>query len=160
MNDQFPLIGDEWSEDDPYCGALLVPVDRQGRILLQMRDHGPNTVHPGRWGLFGGGVEPGETLLEAVIREFEEEVGIAIDRDAPRPLGRILSTPEQRRLFVFYARLALSPRDVSLGEGAGFGFFRVEDLPGLDLIEFVREVLSQYAALDAGGLASGRAAPD
>lgn len=146
MNDRFPLIGDDWSEDTDYRGALLIPVDQQGRILLQLRDYGPNTVHPGKWALFGGGVEGDESLDEAVVREFHEEVGICIPVSVVRPFGRVLSTPGRRRLYVFSAVLDIAPEDVRLGEGAGFGFMLRKDISKLDLIPFARDVLAAFLA--------------
>ena len=49
-------------------GAL---VERDGRVLLVKQD--------GRWLLPGGEVEDGETHAEALVRELDEETGVAID---------------------------------------------------------------------------------
>lgn len=144
MDNDFPLIGDEWDDDAPYRGALLIPVDGQGRILLQLRDHGPDTVHPGKWALFGGGVEGDESLRAAVVREFAEEVGVDIPPDAPQPFRRVLSTPGRRRLYVFAATLDIAPSDIRLGEGAGFGFIRPEDITTLDMIPFAQAVVLAF----------------
>ncbi|MBG1230946.1 NUDIX domain-containing protein [Aestuariivirga litoralis] len=51
-------------------GARVVVIDAQGRVLL---------VKPGYtdgWTLPGGGVDPGETLRQAAIRELHEEAAI------------------------------------------------------------------------------------
>lgn len=48
---------------------------RQNQFLLQLRDNIPSIVYPGRWGLFGGHLEPGETPDVAVKRELLEEIG-------------------------------------------------------------------------------------
>jgi 8-oxo-dGTP diphosphatase len=152
MSDQFPLIGDDWSEEAIYRGALLIPVDRQGlipvdrqgRILLQLRDYGPDAVHPGKWGLFGGGVEGEESLTEAVVREFAEEVGVMVSPSSVRPFARGLSGPDKRRLFVFCAELDITPADIRLGEGAGFGFIEPRNVNALDLVPFARDVLETF----------------
>ncbi|MGB0683112.1 MAG: NUDIX domain-containing protein [Magnetovibrionaceae bacterium] len=52
--------------------GLLVTSD--GRYLMQLRDDNPALRVPGHWGLFGGGVEPGESAWEAIRRELDEEL--------------------------------------------------------------------------------------
>ena len=43
-----------------------------GRYLYLLRN---DPKHPGTWGLPGGKVEPGETLLGSMERECQEELG-------------------------------------------------------------------------------------
>lgn len=51
-------------------GAIIR--DHAGRILLQQRsDYGD-------WGLPGGGMEPGESIEETMIREVKEETGLDV----------------------------------------------------------------------------------
>jgi len=57
----------------PVAGAVLV--NRSGQLLLQHRDDDPTIESPGKWSLFGGGLDEGETPTEAMLREIEEEVG-------------------------------------------------------------------------------------
>ncbi|EJW12285.1 NUDIX hydrolase [Rhodovulum sp. PH10] len=56
--------------------AVSAAIFRDGRVLLVRRAREPAR---GTWTLPGGGVELGETLLEAVRREVAEETGLAID---------------------------------------------------------------------------------
>lgn len=59
--------------------AKLVMVDPDGKYLLMYRsDHPTFGIDPD---LPGGTLEDGETLLEAMLREVEEESGVIINRD-------------------------------------------------------------------------------
>lgn len=56
-------------------GALIF--DEQGKLLLTKR--GPKAKNEvGKWEIPGGGVEFGETVEEAVVREIKEELAITI----------------------------------------------------------------------------------
>ena len=58
---------------------LLVPAvaalihDSKGRLLLQEKSSGEG------WSLPAGAIEPGETPQEAVVREVQEETGLAVE---------------------------------------------------------------------------------
>jgi 8-oxo-dGTP pyrophosphatase MutT (NUDIX family) len=65
---------------------LLFPVQGQAVVLLTKRSMAlPD--HPGQVSLPGGGVDPGESIEEAALREAEEEVGLA--RASVRVIGRL-----------------------------------------------------------------------
>ena len=46
------------------------------RYLMQLRDQKPGIFYPGHWGLFGGGIEPGESAEDGLRRELFEELGL------------------------------------------------------------------------------------
>jgi ADP-ribose pyrophosphatase YjhB (NUDIX family) len=55
------------------AAASAVVFDGARRILLQRRSDN------GRWGLPGGGVDLGETLVAACLREVHEETGLDVE---------------------------------------------------------------------------------
>lgn len=57
--------------------------DREGRVLLQQRP--PGRPMAGLWEFPGGKVEKGELPEAALVRELEEELGIAVEPGSLAP---------------------------------------------------------------------------
>lgn len=72
---------DNWTAD---IEATLLFVVRDGEILLIHKKRG---IGAGKLNAAGGKVDPGETVLEAAIREFEEE--LEATPIEPRKLGEV-----------------------------------------------------------------------
>jgi 8-oxo-dGTP diphosphatase len=79
-----PAPSIDWTCWVPSTPATLLFVIRDGKILLieKKRGHGAGKVNGP-----GGKIDPGETSLEAAIRETQEELGIT--PLAPRKLGEL-----------------------------------------------------------------------
>jgi mutator protein MutT len=60
-------------------------IDARGRVLIAQRPAGKHLA--GLWEFPGGKMEPGETRVDALRRELQEEIGIVIEQ--PRPLLRL-----------------------------------------------------------------------
>lgn len=122
----------------PGDAAAAVIVLDDGRYLLQLRDDKPGIFFPGHWGLFGGGVEPGERPADALKRELREELDLAVDE--PTPLTRFefdlapMGLPRIYREF-FEVRLpAVAANALRLGEGQATGSFSREEMLGLERV--------------------------
>jgi 8-oxo-dGTP diphosphatase len=63
---------------DVAVGVILRP---DGHLLLGQRPEGK--PYAGWWELPGGKLEPGETVLQALARELQEELGIAVTESSP-----------------------------------------------------------------------------
>jgi 8-oxo-dGTP pyrophosphatase MutT (NUDIX family) len=68
--------------------ARVLPVDPDGRVLLL---HGWDPQRPAEpfWFTIGGGVDDGESLRDAAVRELREEAGITVD---PGRLGEPIAS--------------------------------------------------------------------
>lgn len=60
-------------QDTFRFGVHAVITDSEGRVLLLKRTYGDLN-----WGLPGGGVDPGETIHQAILRECREEIGLEV----------------------------------------------------------------------------------
>lgn len=76
--------GADRPEVDVAVGVLL---RGDGAFLLTSRPQGK--VYAGYWEFPGGKVEPGETVVQALRRELQEEIGITIDGAQPWRVERV-----------------------------------------------------------------------
>jgi 8-oxo-dGTP pyrophosphatase MutT (NUDIX family) len=73
-------------------GVSAVICDEAGRVLLQQR------TDNGCWGLPGGAIEFGESILEALQREVLEETGLTI---AVERLIGVYSHPDHHQIITY-----------------------------------------------------------
>ena len=78
--------------------AACALVDTDNRILLAQRPEGKSLA--GLWEFPGGKVEPGETPEETLVRELEEELGIATKVPCLAPLTFASHTYETFHLLM------------------------------------------------------------
>lgn len=63
-----------WLTRDSFASATHIIIMTEAQEVLLLRRTGYD--YGGHWGLPGGGIEPGETSQEALIREMAEEIGV------------------------------------------------------------------------------------
>ncbi|KEA52777.1 hypothetical protein DT73_11840 [Mangrovibacter sp. MFB070] len=125
--------------------AMLLLTDPTGRIVLQLRDENKPIRFPGHWSLFGGAIETGETPLDAARRELEEETGLAPAQKMFQPLAVTLASETGRELmYVYHLNLVITPADIQLYEGAGFGFMLEEQFSQLKLVPWQQPVFNYF----------------
>lgn len=124
--------------------------NRQSQLLL-CRMSPDRGVFPGQWGLPGGGIEPGETMEQALRREMQEELGIDIDDIRPECFkdGRHTktfadgSTRDVYMIFLlFHCRAVQEELDLN-EEFSEYRWVREDEAMQLDLNEQTRDTLAR-----------------
>ena len=94
--------------------VALAMLQRDDRWLLQLRDDIDTIIYPGHWGLFGGHLDPGETPVQALMRELQEEIDWA--PVTPPPLW-FSDDSGSRVVHVFRGHLSVPITRLTLLEG-------------------------------------------
>lgn len=66
--------------------ARILLQNQAGELLMMHTHWDPGTGLPPRWLTPGGGIDPGEDVLSAAVRELYEETGLTVD---PQELGQL-----------------------------------------------------------------------
>lgn len=128
--------------------SLLLPVNSSGQLFIQDR----RGFKEPEWGFFGGGVEEGETPLQAVIRETNEELCLDLSEDDLIDLG-ISDTNWNGlliRRYLFLYKTEQEEFDVREGQGGAWLDFtevrtRLDDKDRFDeIVERIRETLNEH----------------
>jgi 8-oxo-dGTP pyrophosphatase MutT (NUDIX family) len=133
--------------------AGVILVDRQGRVLMQLRDDDPSIMFPGHWGLTGGASLPGETPEQTARREVAEETGLTLERVDPfrgyyfhetAPGKKAATQRVDYELYLFHAPCETPVEEMVCGEGRGLRFFGPDEVAGIDIAYNHREVLHDF----------------
>jgi len=107
-------------------GVRAAVIDDQDRIILVKHSYLPG------WYLPGGGVDPGETIFQAMRRELHEETNVAVD-EVPDPFGiylnRTLSRRDHVAFFVIRNFDQPAPPKLPNAEIIDCQWFALTDLP-------------------------------
>jgi 8-oxo-dGTP diphosphatase len=102
-----------------------------GCMLLQQRDDKPNLPFAGRWTFFGGQVEPGENLADALCRELLEELGCLPGQVYKELFQWDWHGVQPAHNHFFSVRCNVADEDLVLNEGQAMGWYSLGELPGL-----------------------------
>ena len=129
-----------------WAGGLIVTND--GRLVLQQREDKPGITLPGKVAMFGGTVEPNETVEKAAERELLEELNLKVNGWQLEKLGVYQKTKEldgeDYEIHVFLVR-DVDPKGLELREGKAIRYVsRGENLDEIELTRITRLAIEDY----------------
>jgi ADP-ribose pyrophosphatase YjhB (NUDIX family) len=132
----------------PYL-AVSAAIFREGRILIVRRARPPAA---GLYTLPGGGVELGETLEEAVVREVREETSLTIAPIALAGYRQAIARDDAGRVERHFVILPFAARwvsgEIALNEElAEAHWLHPAELPGLTTTEGLAQIVAAAARI-------------
>ncbi len=141
-NARLDLLAEVPGLDDPNLRSTItgaVDGTAGGSAVLLTRRGSSLNNHPGQWALPGGRVDPGETAVEAAMREAHEEVGLELSTD--HLLGQLDDYPTRSGYvispFVFWVDHDTEP-EANEGEVASIHRIALRELNRPDSPRFIR----------------------
>ena len=108
-----------------YVGALLVDIN--GKLIAQQRDDKPGITNPGMVSLFGGTSHEGESPIETLRRELQEELELEVSSN--NLLLQTVKYENRTNVACFiYIVTGVDAEKLELHEGAGFAMGTPEEL--------------------------------
>ena len=122
------------------AGAMC---DSEGRWLLQKRP--PGKRHAGLWEFPGGKVEAGETPLQALVRELNEELTITLAAAGHERIGEAAAGAGEGEpaIVITLYRIATWHGKPRPEPGAELGWFTPEQIAGLPLPQLDSQLAAQ-----------------
>ena len=123
--------------------VAIIIENPKGEVLLQLREDKPNLPFANHWTLPGGKVEPGESPLEAAVRELQEETEL----DTPLSYWKVyerFTHHIQIEQHVFKGVTNESLENIVLGEGAALRFVTQKDIQYLQIAYGFDKLLEEF----------------
>ena len=124
-----------------YVGALLV--DTNGKLIAQQRDDKPGITNPGMVSLFGGTSHDGESPIETLRRELQEELELEVSSN-----NLLLQTVKHENgtniACSIYIVTGVDAEKLELHEGAGFAMGTPEELLSCPVTAVTQQAIEAF----------------
>lgn len=129
--------------------AQVLLFDREGRLLIYLRDDQPTIPFPNRWDFFGGHLEGSETPEQALVREVNEELGVTLKsweffRRYDCHSGDVYPNIKH----IYSAQIDRSVGELTLREGQRLASIAPHERRNFEFANILRSILEDF--IDAG----------
>ncbi|HJP96079.1 MAG TPA: NUDIX domain-containing protein [Candidatus Saccharimonadales bacterium] len=140
--------------DRRYCGAVLL--DKNSKVILQVRDQKSGIVNPGKTTLFGGGQEPDESPIHCIIRELQEELNLRITPQDAQLLGFIDKREADGTITrcTLFKAVGVDANTLHVKEGRGMAIQTADDFLASSVISEVTRLSIQEVVRSKGNTGS------
>ncbi len=125
--------------------AVGVVFNEAGKVLVGQRVVKDRYFE--KWEFPGGKLEVGESVQQALIREFQEETGITIK--ASEPLMRVEHDYPDRHVLLHVHTINDFSGDVCALEGQALKWVSISELKELDFLQGNQVILERLTTLNA-----------
>ena len=123
----------------------IIILKRDHKIPLNLRDNKSWINYPDYWGCIGGGIEKGETPLDAIKREIKEEIDCEMKEITE--IGKIIikndSDCRDCENIVFLGKIDVDEDSINLKEGKEVRYFDFEEIIKLKIPLQLRSFIVQ-----------------
>jgi 8-oxo-dGTP diphosphatase len=127
--------------------AQVLLFDRDGRLLIYLRDDKPEIPFPNHWDFFGGHLEAGETPEQALVREVKEELGVELNAwSFFRSYECLEGDAYPNRKHIYHAQIGRDAAGLSLYEGQRLAAITREERSDYRFANILGAILEDFVA--------------
>ncbi len=122
---------DEWLKEGEYHVVITGIIQNSRSQILITKRNKNKKVYPGLWECTGGSVKAGESSIEAVIREINEEIGVELKPTDGKLVGTIQKSNYFRDVWKFKKEVIKEDINYNDGEVIDFKWVSLEEYANL-----------------------------
>ncbi len=127
--------------------AQALVFDRNGRLLIYLRDNKSEIPFPDHWDFFGGHLESGESPDQALVREVEEELGLVLKEwQYFRTYFCFEGDAYQNIKYIYWSRIDRAADELTLREGQILKSIEPEERIQIKFANILGRILEDFVA--------------
>lgn len=131
---------------------MAIIFNEEGKILLTKRFEPTHKPSHNKWQLPGGGIEKGESIAQAAIRETREEANIEIRLLQDTPVKRIETISKKRQEYITLYGFPASYESGTIScenddEASEIGWFEYEKIDFSNTLSGTKELIDECLKL-------------